>query len=578
MTEQTCPKCGCPLEGGEPCPNCLLQLAVNLSSVTGETGTWRKREPRSEIDIEAVRRAFPQLEVIESIGRGGMGTVFRARQPNLNRLVALKILATDLEAKPGFADRFKQEGELLATLNHPNIVTIYDSGESGGFYYLLMELVDGVNLRQAMREQRFTPEQAIAIIPKICDALQYAHGEGILHRDIKPENILLDTKGRIKIADFGIAKFYGDQRADDLHQRAANVKERGTREDVIHAPLSDVRGSLEKDVRGSLEGDVRGSRALTQTGQILGTPSYMAPEQWEDSQRVDLLADIYSLGVVFYELLTGELPRGSFPVPSERTPVGSDIDKAVMKALHKEREKRQQSMEEFKTEIVGASHAKSAPTEAVKVFPRFIQVILALGVFMVGLAIFLLISFNWEDLTDATMLTIVGTGLAAAHAGGLLLRKTGWKHWADGAFFFAGIMYGVGIWQVGQVFHLPADFPMGMWLWAAGAFLLALVIASTPLHLLSVSLLVAWVIASQTDFMNINRVLWFGFIPFSAWSLPVFAAIGIVACTLQQKKSAATLYVLLFTFWWILHGQRHVHPQPGALLFSIIAGVMRPRY
>jgi serine/threonine protein kinase len=157
-----------------------------------------------------VAAAFPQLEILELIGQGGLGFVFKARQPKLERLVALKILPQALAADPAFAERFTREGRALARLNHPNIVAIHDFGQAGGFFDLLMEFVDGVNLRQAMRAGRFTPAQALAVVPKICEALQFAHNEGILHRDIKPENILLDAKGRVKIADFGIAKLVGE--------------------------------------------------------------------------------------------------------------------------------------------------------------------------------------------------------------------------------------------------------------------------------------------------------------------------------------------------------------------------------
>ena len=175
--------------------------------------------------LEELAAAFPQLEILELIGQGGMGFVFKARQPKLDRFVALKILPQSLAADPAFAERFTREGRLLARLNHPNIVTVHDFGRAeyaapaheyarlrsnaalpDEFFYLLMEYVDGVNLRQAMKAGRFTAEQALAVVPKICEALQFAHNEGILHRDIKPENILLDTKGRVKIADFGIAK------------------------------------------------------------------------------------------------------------------------------------------------------------------------------------------------------------------------------------------------------------------------------------------------------------------------------------------------------------------------------------
>ena len=270
--------------------------------------------------IELVAAAFPQLEILDLIGQGGMGAVFKARQPKLNRLVALKILPQSLSDDPAFAERFEREGQLLARLSHPNVVTIHDFGQADGFFFLLMEFVDGVDLGKAMRAKRFTPAQALAIVPKICEALQYAHDEGVLHRDIKPANILLDTKGRVKLADFGIAKLAAEASA------ATNSAD---------APAS----------AASLPG------MLTQAGATLGTPQYMAPEQINCPAQVDFRADIYSLGVVFYELLTGELPVGRFPPPSQKSPVDSRVDEVVMHALEKEREHRQQSAGEMKTQV-----------------------------------------------------------------------------------------------------------------------------------------------------------------------------------------------------------------------------------
>ncbi len=139
-----------------------------------------------------------------------MGVVYKARQKTLNRFVALKLLAPERVHDPKFAERFTREAQALAALNHPNIVTIYDFGQAGGFYFLLMEFVDGVNLRQLLRARKFTPEEALAIVPPLCDALQFAHDRGIVHRDIKPENLLLDKAGRVKVADFGIAKMLGN--------------------------------------------------------------------------------------------------------------------------------------------------------------------------------------------------------------------------------------------------------------------------------------------------------------------------------------------------------------------------------
>jgi serine/threonine protein kinase len=217
-----------------------------------------------------------------------MGAVFKARQPKLDRLVALKLLPASLaERDAAFAGRFEREGRLLARLHHPNIVAVHDSGTAGGFFYLLMEFVEGVNLRQAMRSRRFTPAQALAIIPHICDALQFAHEEGVLHRDIKPENILLDGKGRVKLADFGIAKLMGEGAAAEAPAAGG--------QDAVSSPRIEY----------------------TRSGATLGTPSYMAPEQRDTPGAVDHRADIYSLGGLL-RTAHGELPTGSFGAFGEK--------------------------------------------------------------------------------------------------------------------------------------------------------------------------------------------------------------------------------------------------------------------
>src|SRR5438874_9666210 len=190
----TCPKCGTQLPVDAPhglCPRCLM--AMNFAPETVLTGTATAGDP--PLPPEEIAPHFPQLDILECLGRGGMGVVYKARQKSLNRLVALKLLAPERVADAGFAERFQKEAHALAALNHPHIVTVYDFGEAGGFYFLLMEFVDGVNLRQAMGANRFTPEQALAVVPPICEALQYAHEHGIVHRDIKPENLLLDKEG-----------------------------------------------------------------------------------------------------------------------------------------------------------------------------------------------------------------------------------------------------------------------------------------------------------------------------------------------------------------------------------------------
>ena len=174
-----------------------------MASTVGATGAPAGFVPPS---VHDVAQLFPQLEVLELIGHGGMGAVYKARQPGLDRLVALKILPPRPGSDPGFADRFTREARALAKLSHPNIVSVYDFGQAGGLHYFIMEYVDGPNLRQVEQSAKLTPPEALKLIPQICEALQYAHDEGIVHRDIKPENVLLDKKGRVKIADFGLAK------------------------------------------------------------------------------------------------------------------------------------------------------------------------------------------------------------------------------------------------------------------------------------------------------------------------------------------------------------------------------------
>lgn len=312
MNTELCPHCNSEIPDHAPgklCPSCVLRDADELQSTSPSAPT-----------LQDIGTAFPNLEIISFIGQGGMGFVYQVRQPDLDRTVALKILSPTLSTDPAFAERFAREARVLGKLQHPNIVTIFESGEGGGFLYLLMEFVDGVNLRQAMRAGRFSPEQALAIVPGICDALQAAHSEGIWHRDIKPENILLDKEGRIKIVDFGIARLVGDPQQNFT---------------------------------------------LTLAGHALGSTAYMAPEQHEKPHEVDHRADIYSLGVVIYELLTGELPLGRFPSPGQRAEVNARIDEIVLKTLEKERNLRQQSATEVKTDLQTAETQPAPPAKEV---------------------------------------------------------------------------------------------------------------------------------------------------------------------------------------------------------------------
>jgi serine/threonine protein kinase len=235
-----------------------------------------------------------------------MGAVYKARQPKLDRLLALKILPPEVARDPTFAERFTREARSLARLNHPNIITIFDFGESDGLFYFSMEYVDGKNVRQLMEAAELTPSLALQVVPQVCEALRYAHDEGVVHRDIKPENILLDKKGRVKIADFGLAKIVG---------------------------LSPTY------------------LTLTGTHEVMGTLYYMAPEQMKRSHTVDHRADLYSLGVVFYEMLTGELPVGRFAPPSHKARVDSRLDNIVLRALSREPEHRYQDAADLKKDV-----------------------------------------------------------------------------------------------------------------------------------------------------------------------------------------------------------------------------------
>jgi serine/threonine protein kinase len=316
-----CPGCQKPLPAGVPlglCPECLIQAGFKTGSESGGESPGFIPPP-----VEQVAKLFPQLEIIGFIGKGGMGAVYKARQPALERFVALKILPPSVAQAAGFAERFNREARALARLVHPNIVAVHDFGEAGGLHYLIMEFVDGANLREVERAGRLAPEQALAIVPQICEALQFAHNEGIVHRDIKPENILLDKKGRVKITDFGIAKMIGQ---------------------------------------------TEGKASLTGAKDVVGTPHYMAPEQIEHAAQVDHRADIFSLGVVFYEMLTGELPLGKFQPPSQIVQVDVRLDEVVLHALEKEPERRYQQVSEVKTRVetiaTTPGGGASAPSES----------------------------------------------------------------------------------------------------------------------------------------------------------------------------------------------------------------------
>ena len=199
----------------------------------------------------------------------------------------------------------------MAKLNHPNIVSVFDFGTTTeGHLYFVMEFVEGTTLHHLIKTTGLKPTHALELIVNVCEALQYAHGEGVVHRDIKPANVLVDTKGRVKVADFGLAR--------------------------MDSPTSEQWGQ-------------------TMTGMVLGTPDYMAPEQ-KTGSRVDHRADIYSLGVMLYEMLCGQIPQGIFDPPSQRVQVDDRIDQVVIRAMQQEPDRRYANTGEMKSDVENIRH------------------------------------------------------------------------------------------------------------------------------------------------------------------------------------------------------------------------------
>jgi serine/threonine protein kinase len=313
------------------------------------------KEEQNGPPITDIIKLFPQFEILSLIGIG-VCPVYKARQPGLDRFVALKVLPPRVANKRFFIEQFNREARALARLNHPNIVTVYDFGKAGALPYLLMEFVDGTNLRKIEQAGRLSPEKVLAIVPQICEALQCAHDEGIVHRDIKPENLLLDKKGRVKITDFSIAKILGVPVGKDFLTSA---------NDMVGTPNYMVPEQNEKPQTVDHRADI--------FYDIVGTPNYMAPEQNEKPQTVDHRADIYSLGVVFYEMLTGELPWGKFAPPSMKADVDARLDEVVLHCLEKEPERRYQQASQVKADV--ETIASTAPPSADKQ-PKTTQTVL----------------------------------------------------------------------------------------------------------------------------------------------------------------------------------------------------------
>src|SRR5438874_6230782 len=261
-----CPKCGAEIPADAPeggCPGCLLESGLRLLASEDEdapTVAPKQQRTTSERLVEILGE-LGDYELLEEVGRGGQGVVFRARQKSLNRTVALKVISLGQWASKGHLKRFRREAEAAASLDHPSIVPIYEVGERDGSCYFSMKFVEGGQLDEVVRRTLMSIRQAAELIAKIARTVHYAHEHGILHRDIKPGNVLLDQKGEPHLTDFGLARL------------------------------------------------VETESTVTRTMEVLGTPSYMAPEQAVgNNSAVSSVTDVYGLGAVLYQLLTGHPP------------------------------------------------------------------------------------------------------------------------------------------------------------------------------------------------------------------------------------------------------------------------------
>ncbi len=294
-----CGRCDADLPEDGPdgiCPRCLLAAGLD-DDLPISPGRFVAPS------VDELAALFPQFEIERLIGRGGMGAVYRAHHRKLERVVALKILPPEVAADPTLAARFVRVAKAMGRLAHPGIATIHDFGEAGPYCYLVLELVESLNLRELM-DRDLSASRTFDIMLAVCDALDYAHRHDVVHRDVKPENIIVDDHSRVKLVDFGLAKI--------------------------------------------LEG---GGPELTATRHALGTPHYMAPEQLEQPESVDHRADVFSVGVILYEMLTGQLPIGRFPPPSRRRSVSRRVDEIVLRALERDPADRWGSIAEVRALI-----------------------------------------------------------------------------------------------------------------------------------------------------------------------------------------------------------------------------------
>ncbi len=354
-----CPKCGFPLPLDAPrglCPECLLMggFASGVTSFEPGSSTVADVEPAASVasaldGSEALGR-FGDFELLERVAAGGMGVVFKARQLSLNRLVAVKMIRAGQRFREGDLRRFRTEAEAAANLKHPHIVPIHEIGEHQGRHYFSMDFIEGQTLADLVRDRPLEPARAASLVQTIAEAIAYAHSRGVLHRDLKPSNVMIDGLGQPHVADFGLAK---------LFDSATDSANRGSQGAASGRPnrFSPASESVATDLPVE----------HTLTGQILGSPSYMSPEQAAGKHRDTTMAtDVYSLGAVLYDLLTARppfcapSPLETIAMVAESEPVAprvfnpavpSDLETICLKCLEKEPVRRYAGAQELADDL-----------------------------------------------------------------------------------------------------------------------------------------------------------------------------------------------------------------------------------
>src|SRR6266436_5513800 len=350
-TAASCTKCSTPLPLNDQTLDGAVPSGVPPASTTPRgTSAWSVAispppdAPYAQGEELVGTLLAERYEILALLGQGGMGAVYKARDTELGRLVALKLIRADLASNPGILLRFKQELILAREVTHRNVIRIFDLGQAKGFKFITMEFVEGRDLRAVLRERgKLPPDETVRIIAQVCRALESAHAAGVVHRDLKPQNIMLDAKDRVYVMDFGIAH--------------------------------------------SLE-----TPGMTQTGVLMGTPEYMSPEQAKGI-KVDARSDLFALGIIFYEMLTGISPYKADTAlatllkrTQERPPPLAEVDPAipkaisdvVMKCLEIDRDQRYSTAREI-LEDLGHEMPTSVrtvaptlpPTAAVSLFQRY---------------------------------------------------------------------------------------------------------------------------------------------------------------------------------------------------------------